>query len=417
MCKRRGGATDQCFDLNNGAALELDHLRIKKELTWEMFANLILRLSSGNVKLNADSARYYIGLLKKTHAKKLQTPLTKRGTGISDFLSSRFEIMSSSSSSSSNLECSGHEEVLNSSTSEIEELLFNSLQLEESRLNVSNLSRSLYTKKQMCKETKMEFKKINNKLSRVQKKNELLSDVQRINLSLSKEIKEVRKENEITSLALIKKNKKLSKLNARNINKRLKARDDTIKKLQAKISSKDKELSDQKKKKNLSLSKRLKQMSAKETSLRTKVWYWKRAARNKISKTSTTSFEEKLGVDVLYLENEVVKRQEKLENKSNEKNLDFYENGKYNDDIRMVYEDLLSMGLSSRNVENCVRLVLEKLAKVKVGRLPKVTFTKNMFLEARRLAQIHVASVLSENQGNLTLHSDGTSKHGRSYTT
>ena len=56
----------------------------------------------------------------------------------------------------------------------------------------------------------------------------------------------------------------------------------------------------------------------------------------------------------------------------------FYENGKYNDDIRMVYEDLLSMGLSSQNVEKCVRLVLEKLAKVKVRRLPKVTFTKNV---------------------------------------
>ena len=100
----------------------------------------------------------------------------------------------------------------------------------------------------MCKETKMEVKKINNKLSRVQKKNELLSDVQRINLSLLKETKEVRKENENISLALIKKNKKLSKLNARNINKRLKTRDDTIKKLQAKIFSKDKELADQKKK-------------------------------------------------------------------------------------------------------------------------------------------------------------------------
>ena len=40
-----------------------------------------------------------------------------------------------------------------------------------------------------------------------------------------------------------------------------------------------------------------------------------------------------------------------------------------------------------------------------------------MFLEARCLVQIHVASVLSENQSNLTLHSDGTSKHGRSYAT
>ena len=49
----------------------------------------------------------------------------------------------------------------------------------------------------------------------------------------------------------------------------------------------------------------------------------------------------------------------------------------------MVYEDLLSMGLSSRNVEKCVRLILEKLPKVNVGRLPKLTFTKNMFLEAK----------------------------------
>ena len=91
--------------------------------------------------------------------------MTKRGTGISDFLSSRFEIISSSSNNS---ECSGHEEILNSSTSETEELLSNSLQLEESKLNVSNLSSSLYTEKQMCKETKMEVKKINNKLSMVQ---------------------------------------------------------------------------------------------------------------------------------------------------------------------------------------------------------------------------------------------------------
>ena len=47
-----------------------------------------------------------------------------------------------------------------------------------------------------------------------------------------------------------------------------------------------------------------------------------------------------------YLENEIVKLQKKPETKLHEKNLNFYENGKYNDDIRMVYVDLLSMGLS-----------------------------------------------------------------------
>ena len=61
---------------------------------------------------------------------------------------------------------------------------------------------------------------------------------------------------------------------------------------------------------------------------------------------------------------------------------------------------------------------MEKLANVEVGRLPKVTFAKDMFLEARALSQIQLASVLAENtDDNLTLHSDGTSKHGHSYTT
>ena len=84
----------------------------------------------------------------------------------------------------------------------------------------------------------------------------------------------------------------------------------------------------------------------------------------------------------------------------------------------MVYEDLLSMGISTRNVERYVRLVLEKLAEAKVGRLPKVTFAKDMFLEARGLAQIHVATKLLDSKENpLKLYSDGTSKHGHSYTT
>ena len=62
---------------------------------------------------------------------------------------------------------------------------------------------------------------------------------------------------------------------------------------------------------------------------------------------------------------------------------------------------------------------MEKLANVEVGRLPKVTFAKDMFLEARALSQIQLVSVLTENtDDNLKLHSDDTSKHRRhSYTT
>ena len=53
----------------------------------------------------------------------------------------------------------------------------------------------------------------------------------------------------------------------------------------------------------------------------------------------------------------------------------------------MVYEDSLCMSLSTLDKERSVRLILENLANVEVGRLPKVTFAKNMFLEARALSE------------------------------
>ena len=118
------------------------------------------------------------------------------------------------------------------------------------------------------------------------------------------------------------------------------------------------------------------------------------------------------------MENENAKLLDQINESSKRRKLSVFENGQYTHGVRMIYEDLLCMGLSTRNIEKCVRLILEKLANVEVGRLPKVTFAKDMFLEARALSQIQLASVLAENtDDNLTLHSDGTSKHGHSYTT
>ena len=50
-----------------------------------------------------------------------------------------------------------------------------------------------------------------------------------------------------------------------------------------------------------------------------------------------------------------------------------FEDGRYNDDIRKVYYDLLSMNVSVDNCQHVVRTVLEKLAKIQVGRLPPKT--------------------------------------------
>ena len=78
---------------------------------------------------------------------------------------------------------------------------------------------------------------------------------------------------------------------------------------------------------------------------------------------------------------------------------------------------MLCKGLSCQNVEKVIRIVLKELVGVDVERLPKATFAKYMLLEARGLAQIHVASELSGESSQNTLHSDGTSKHGRGFTT
>jgi len=70
------------------------------------------------------------------------------------------------------------------------------------------------------------------------------------------------------------------------------------------------------------------------------------------------------------------------------------ENGRYTDDVRAVYQDLVCMGVGINNVENVVRTVIKNIAKMNVEFLPKPTFSRMMFLEARRLSQIQVCDTL-----------------------
>ena len=93
------------------------------------------------------------------------------------------------------------------------------------------------------------------------------------------------------------------------------------------------------------------------------------------------------------------------------------ENGRYSDDIRAVYQDLVCMGVGVNNVEKIVKSVLVNLAKMNAESLPKSTFARLMFLEARRLSQIQVTSEIIESDQLNTLHTDGTSKFGHHFET
>ena len=82
---------------------------------------------------------------------------------------------------------------------------------------------------------------------------------------------------------------------------------------------------------------------------------------------------------------------------------------------------MCTAGLSARNVERAMEVVLKELVGIEVNKLPKTTFANYMLLEARMVAQIQVADELTRVDFSInadsTLHSDGTSKKGHSYQT
>ena len=142
---------------------------------------------------------------------------------------------------------------------------------------------------------------------------------------------------------------------------------------------------------------------------------------NSFSKQYSQSYVDELNEQIVFLQNEKLMLEEQLDEFMSKK-VSFFHNGKYDDCIRMLYQDLMcTAGLSARNVQHAIEVVLKELAGIEVEQLPKITFANCMLLEERMLAQIQVADELTSadfiiNEEN-TLHSDGTSKKGHSYLT
>ena len=73
------------------------------------------------------------------------------------------------------------------------------------------------------------------------------------------------------------------------------------------------------------------------------------------------------------------------------------------------------MGLSTRNAEKVVVLVLKKLAVIECDPLPKLSFSKYILIEARRLAQLQIGSKLAACEEDLVLKSMEQAKKGHSF--
>ncbi|XP_065655072.1 uncharacterized protein LOC136081590 [Hydra vulgaris] len=99
-----------------------------------------------------------------------------------------------------------------------------------------------------------------------------------------------------------------------------------------------------------------------------------------------------------------------------------FEDGRYSDDIRETIMKLLSMNASMNSVSEVIKVVLNKLAKKNISRLPSAAVKCRLMQEASILGQFQVAEAMLENNlinknsniGNC-LHGDGTQKYHKHY--
>ena len=94
--------------------------------------------------------------------------------------------------------------------------------------------------------------------------------------------------------------------------------------------------------------------------------------------------------------------------------LELFNQGKYKDEVRQVYMDLLSMGVSVNHCQNVIKSVLKNLTNIEVDRLPQKSLASIIVIEAHVLSQAQAADAMLRQQGNC-LHLDGTKKRFTEY--
>ena len=221
----------------------------------------------------------------------------------------------------------------------------------------------------------------------------------------------------------------LPSMEPRNVNKRVNRQKDNNRELNQKLKHCNKEIKGLQND-NEDLDSKLKKVLKSNSRSRKSLCVWKKKARallfeqeNSEEETVFQSYVQDLKDQIEYLEDEKLKLEEKINSFLKDREVQVFQEGKYCDEVRQVYEDLLCYGLGSRNIEPVIRTVLKKLAGLDAGRLPKASFAKYMLLEARTLAQLQIADELSGGgndipvESNNTLQSDGTSKQKRSFQT
>ena len=164
--------------------------------------------------------------------------------------------------------------------------------------------------------------------------------------------------NKSVSSQLQEKVEKLAKLTPRNVNKKVNHQKENNKTLQEQVDEANCKV-DFLEKENEELNKSLDKALRMTLKLKKSVSYLKIKNRKINEDNNSESYIQSLKDQILSLENKKCE----LEEVFTTKKLSYFKN-RYCDKIRMVYEDILWMGLCTHNVEKVIKIVLEKLAGI-----------------------------------------------------
>jgi chromosome segregation ATPase len=117
-----------------------------------------------------------------------------------------------------------------------------------------------------------------------------------------------------------------------------------------------------------------------------------------------------------YLENENEQLAEHIEEFLNSDDISVFEGGKYSDEIRSVYMQLIANNVGTKKCAEIIRTVIETLTKKKTRRLPQHSLASQLKAEAAALAKIQCGIAMLECENN-TLHIDGTKKKFKEFNT
>lgn len=229
--------------------------------------------------------------------------------------------------------------------------------------------------------------------------------------------------------------KKMSNTSTRNINKKLKRRDDKIEELKdAKLQAKKmeqtvKELQEElgECRANLNATEcaanEMEEQIVKSRKEKKRVYqsYWYEKKKGENENNTFGSCERELA----YLQTRI----NTLTNKNKEladlvdllkdEEITTFKDGRYSDDIRITIMELLACNVSMAKVSKVMKVVVKNLAGKDLRQVPSLATVSQIALEARHIADVEVATAMSTN--NLTgtlgncLHGDGTTKYHKKY--